>query len=107
MKLLRNEDITMASKTQSKVNWEEGYVSISDINIRIKSNSFTKRTKIIDNNIWVDTQPNIIKRSYHTKRFKQYINYFDTSLVVYKTKITSLVLYDKQTKRNGFHNFFI
>jgi hypothetical protein len=44
--LLQNKDVNHAIKSQSKVDWAEGQVTISDKNVNIKSNNYTKRLKL-------------------------------------------------------------
>lgn len=53
---LFNKDIT-ALKTQSKLDFEEGSVNIFDSSAVIRHNSYSKREKIYDGGIWVDTKP--------------------------------------------------
>lgn len=64
---------------QSKINWYKGEVRISEKNIIISSDSFTKREKIYMHNKWIDTKPILINR-------------IDKSLILYFVKL-SLVLY--------------
>jgi len=62
-KLLNNVDIT-GSRTNSIINWPEGDVKITEKNnIKISSSSYTKRTKIVENGLWVNTRPLIISTS--------------------------------------------
>ena len=102
-KLLNNNNITTAVKSYSKTDWTKGEVKILEkSNITINSNSYQKRDKIYSNNKWINTKPKVINsRGYHTKCFNQiYINYFDTSLVVYKAPKLAIVLIPEITKNN-------
>lgn len=119
LKLLNNENVNTAIKTMSKIDWVQGDVKIFDKeNITINSNSYTNRIKIFKNNKWIDTKPIIIdksvnsliqpnssickpnpKRLYHTSTNKFiskkqiYINYFDKSLVIYKTPMLNITIF--------------
>lgn len=64
LKLLNNKNIYTAVKTQSKMYWDLGYVSIENKDmIQINSNSYTKRIKLFNcDNKWVDTKPIIINQ---------------------------------------------
>lgn len=81
LKLLNNRNISTAVKTQSKMYWDLGYVSIENKNnIKINSNSYTKRYKLFNSDKrWVDTKP-------------IFINNIDKDLVVYQYK--NLVVYN-------------
>lgn len=116
LKLLNNENVNTAIKTMSKTDWVKGDVKIFEKKeIIINSNSYTNRIKIIKNNKWIDTKPNIIdksvnslikpnssickpnlKRLYHTYtnlKKQIYRNYFDKSLVIYKTPMLNITIF--------------
>lgn len=46
MDLLNNKNVSTGVKTQSKLDWDKGDVSIFDSNVTINSNSYVKRRKI-------------------------------------------------------------
>ena len=64
LKLLNNKNVETAVKTQSKVNWNLGYVAIEHKGqIKISSNSYTKREKLFNSdNKWINTKPIFVNR---------------------------------------------
>lgn len=59
--LWNGNEVVTAIKTESKKNYEEGYVKISSKQIKLDPNSYTKREKLYDDNgIWVDTKPLVL-----------------------------------------------
>ena len=58
--MLNNQNINTAIKRLSKIYWDLGYVNIEDKNITVASDSFTKRIKVYNNNMWTNTKPIII-----------------------------------------------
>ena len=79
--LYHDNNITGIRK-QSKINWGKGDVKISDKNIVLNSDGYTKRSKIYSNKTWINTKPLVI-------------NTIDTSLIPYNNK-TSLMLYNSK-----------
>jgi len=73
--LLHNKNLTTGIKTQSKINWTEGYVDIVKTNLTIHSNNYQSRTKIYDkDNIWINTKPIFINTySIEEKKILQYL----------------------------------
>lgn len=78
--LYKDNNINTAIKRQSKIDWAAGDVKITDKNITISSSAYTKRTKLYRDGRWVDTRPKVI-------------NTVDTSIVVWKPKDYSLIVY--------------
>ena len=55
--------MVLGIKKQSKMSWERGDVIISDKkDVKINSNSYTKRTKLYKNGLWTDTKPLILSK---------------------------------------------
>ena len=79
--LYHDNNITGIRK-QSKINWGKGDVKISDKNIVLNSDGYTKRSKIYSNKTWINTKPLVI-------------NTIDTALIPYNNK-TSLILYNSK-----------
>lgn len=78
-KLLNNTNIDTAIKRESKINCTIGDVKITDKNVNILADSYTKRNKNFIEGKWVDTRPLII-------------NYLDKSIVLYTNRL-SLIPY--------------
>lgn len=83
-KLLNNINVTTAVKSQSKADWSKGEVKIEDIEVTLYSDSYKKRDKIYNNNLWINTKP-------------IFINQIDKSLIKYYPKM-SLVRYYSDTE---------
>lgn len=49
-----------AIKTNSEINYAEGYVNIDENQITLNHDAYTKREKIYDNGLWVNTKPLVI-----------------------------------------------
>lgn len=77
--LLNDSNIDTAIKTESKINWDIGHVTIGDKMVNINSNSYTKRLKVKIYGKWVDTKPLII-------------NNINKSIIIYKNNF-SLITY--------------
>lgn len=60
VKLLNNSNINTTVKMYSQKDWTLGQVTIGEKNVTLNSNSYTKRTKLFENNTWVDTKPNLL-----------------------------------------------
>lgn len=96
-----NINVNTAVKTSSKINWAKGEVRINhNNNIRIDSNSYTKREKVFWNGKWIDTIPKVINikgsNIYYNLYFKtrSYINYFDTKIELYTKSFTDLAVFN-------------
>lgn len=63
VKLLGNKNVNTAIKTESIIDWNKGQVKITDRQVTITSNSYTKRVKIFINGKWIHTRPIIIINS--------------------------------------------
>lgn len=73
--LLGNKNVTTAIKFSSELDWNKGTVSIKDINVTINSNSYTKRSKLLNfNKQWVNTA-------------FLFINEIDKDLICYENKL--------------------
>lgn len=55
--LFKGNNIKTGQKTYSTTNYYEGSVVISNKPITLNADSYTKRTKIYKDNIWIDTKP--------------------------------------------------
>lgn len=78
--LLQNKNVYTATKKQSKIDWSVGHVVIEEKdNITINSDSYTKRAKIYNDEVWVDTKP-------------VFINDMDKSLIPYKINRSFIVI---------------
>lgn len=86
VKLVNDNNINTAVKSESIIDWNKGDVKITDKLVNINSSSFNKRSKIKTNGKWVDTKPLII-------------NTIDRSLIKYK-KNFNVIVYNKNTSRN-------
>lgn len=85
IKLLNNKNVETAIKTQSKIHWDLGYVSIEDKpKIKINSKSYTKRNKIFNTyNKWLNTNPFFLNKI---------IKDLNLNIVLYESK--GLILYN-------------
>ena len=93
-KLLNNEDIHSAVKTQSHRDWEKGYVEIENIDIKLSSDSYKKRTKIYNSLAkWVDTKPKVFfEPGKHTVLHQS----GNLSLIKYEERKLSLIVYENK-----------
>ncbi len=57
IKLYKGNNIKTGKKTYSTTNYSEGSVLISNKRITLNADSYTKRTKIYKDNVWIDTKP--------------------------------------------------
>ena len=57
LELYKGNSIKTGKKTYSTTNYYEGSVVISNKPITLNADSYTKRTKIYKDNIWIDTKP--------------------------------------------------
>ena len=60
IKLYKGINIKIGEKTYSTTSYSQGSVLISNKPITLKADSYTKRTKIYKDNIWIDTKPLIL-----------------------------------------------
>lgn len=64
--LLNNRNVNTAIKVSSNKDWRKGSVSISNINVTLNSDSYERRTKILNNQgQWVDTEPFLMDHLTH------------------------------------------
>ena len=60
VKLYNGTSVNTAIKTRSKADWGGGYVEVHKSKITVSAHSYTKRTKVISNNVWTDTSAVIV-----------------------------------------------
>ena len=83
-----NNQNIKAIKSNTKTNYKEGYVNIDTKEITLKYDAYTKREKIFNNNIWIDTKPLIINL------FKDIILYIKKELIKYSLPKLNYILLD-------------
>lgn len=79
--LLNDSNIDTAIKTESKINWDIGHVTIGDKMVNINSDSYTKRLKVKVDGKWVDTRPLVI-------------NNINKSIIIYKNNFNLITYSD-------------
>lgn len=57
IEMYKGNDVKTGLKTSSATNYYQGSVVINEETITLNAESYLKRTKIYEHNIWIDTKP--------------------------------------------------